>query len=74
MNHTNDCAGGDPCEPIDPRQRWMQPPSSYVHEAKLMLDDDAPDCRILRLANRLDMQDQGGPSAFDGIYDESESE
>jgi hypothetical protein len=42
--HTDDCFGGDECEPVE--GEWMQPPNAYVSEAVADMGDGALWCHL----------------------------
>ena len=54
--HTNDCIGGDECEPVE--GEWMQPPGEYVSEAVAEMGDGALWCHVhMRAWEIMDEQD-----------------
>lgn len=68
--HTDDCQGGDECEPID--GQWNQPAGTYRREAEAELGDDAPTCRIFELAWELDAAEE--LRLEEAAYDDEEEE
>lgn len=55
-NHTEDCAGGDECEPLE--GQWNQPPGIWVNAAEDELGG-APMCRIFEKAWELQAEEEG---------------
>lgn len=61
VTHAEDCirppyySGDEECEPNI--GQWCQPPDWAVTEARLLLDDDAPWCRIHEMAWEIEEEE-----------------